>query len=309
MPSSKTPMTRVKLFLVVLGIILGFAALELGFRLLPLRSDGFRVTIASQQWFKRYWGSPNRWGFRDAEHSAELLARSQTLFVVGDSFVAGSGIARRQDRFSDLIDRRFPDWLVLNFARAGWSTRDELQALRSFTPQPEAILLSYYINDIQGAARSHGKQLNLNTSPPHMLAPLIESSHAFNFVYWRYWRLPDLAKGYYKLLIDSFQDEAIWQTHLHEISEVVKWAEEHSHLAGAIVFPDLLDIERFRTQTRQVVEVLRESGIPVVNLADHLEGRDPSTLIVNALNPHPNESLHRDVADLLIPILSKNLPN
>ena len=59
--------------LIVGAIILTFMALELGFKLFFAQSDGFRYTLASQNWYDRYW-QRNSLGYRDREWTSEQLA-------------------------------------------------------------------------------------------------------------------------------------------------------------------------------------------------------------------------------------------
>jgi hypothetical protein len=40
-------------------------------------------------------------------------------------------------------------------------------------------------------------------------------------------------------------------------------------------------------------------GVDVIDLAPVLAGREPSELIVHSMDAHPNERVHREVAELI----------
>jgi len=48
-----------------------------------------------------------------------------------------------------------------------------------------------------------------------------------------------------------------------------------------------------------VCAYLEDKGIDVLDLADYLEGRDPKDLVVNLLDGHPNNKLHKEVAEII----------
>src|SRR6185436_234575 len=65
------------------------------------RSHAVGYTLAARLWFARHWSTPNNsLGYRDVEHPDDGRKK---LFVLGDSFVAGVGIADARERFSDLL--------------------------------------------------------------------------------------------------------------------------------------------------------------------------------------------------------------
>ena len=67
----------------------------------------------------------------------------------------------------------------------------------------------------------------------------------------------------------------------------------------ALVWPHLREIEQSRPYTARVVELLRALGVEVIDLAEHLAGRDAAELIVGPLDNHPGPELHAEVAELL----------
>src|SRR4051812_41968705 len=67
------------------------------------QTEFFNFTLGSQGWFKKYWKPINKDGYRDVEWDARDTAGKNIIFVVGDSFVAGQGIKKVRDRFSNRL--------------------------------------------------------------------------------------------------------------------------------------------------------------------------------------------------------------
>ncbi|RME98170.1 MAG: SGNH/GDSL hydrolase family protein, partial [Chloroflexi bacterium] len=112
--------------LALLAVFFTLMALELGFKLFFAQSDGFRYTLASKNWYARYW-QENSLGYRDREWTPQDVAGKTKVMVVGDSFVAGSGIANPEDRFSNQLGRLLGDeYVVFNVSSPGWDTADEI---------------------------------------------------------------------------------------------------------------------------------------------------------------------------------------
>lgn len=270
--------------------------------------DSFGFTLAARNWFDRYWKPVNALGYRDVEREISDMAGRRVILVVGDSFVAGQGIEDPADRFSDRIARDLgDDHVVLNVARLGWSTGEEVAALRTHPARPDIVVWSYYVNDIEGAARARGRSRPVVVEKPaDWIFGLVERSHLANFVYWRVWRHTNrhLTHVYWEYLRAAYADPDVWALHRLEILSMVDLARARGARLVAVVFPYLVDIAASAEVTLRVVRLLEEEGVSVLDMTKILEGRDPSELVVNALDCHPNEDVHREVARLLVPHLT-----
>src|SRR5262249_28995229 len=86
----------------LLSLITG---IELYFALFVDRSDSFNRTNISKRWIERNIDAQkNQAGYRDSQELVKHFpAGTRRIMFVGDSFTAGQGIARREDRFTDLL--------------------------------------------------------------------------------------------------------------------------------------------------------------------------------------------------------------
>jgi hypothetical protein len=294
-------MARLALLLASLCVTLLVA--ECAVRLGYARSDGFVQTRAAQRWFARHWGPVNRFGWRDAEVDLARLAATRRLFVLGDSFAAGHGIERRSDRFADrLADRLGPGWSLVVMADLGWQTGDELEALRRFPLRPTLLVLSHAPNDIEDAAARHGLRFDYGIGrPPPRLAWLVEGSDLANLLYWRWVRFGQREKleRYWSFVREAYARPEVWEDHAASLRALAQLAREAGATLVAVVFPNLPDVAGSRDLTARVAALLRGEGASVLDLGEELAARDPRSLIVGPLDPHPSAGLHAEVAERL----------
>lgn len=281
-----------------------FFSLEIIFYSSFAVSDSFGFTLAWQRWAEKYWHPINSFGYRDEEHDRSEFESRKVLFVVGDSFVAGHGIPRIENRFSNILQRNLgQQYLVVNIAQNGWDSADEYQAILAYPYRPRRIILSYFINDIMGAARKLGHGSPIRVEPPSngIVRFIINHSYSFNFAYWRLYRFrnKDLGEKYWAFLQDAYSNQDVWEAHETELLKIVTYTQKESIDLTVVVFPNLGNVKGCEAITSKVTKFLQEHGVRVINLEPLLEGRDPNSLIVNRLDEHPNEALNREVAELL----------
>src|SRR5262249_16838861 len=153
----------------------------------------------------------NSFGYRDIEHDPKEFVGRQLIVVTGDSLVAGHGIRDINDRFSNILQRNLGNgYVIVNLGMDGWDTVDELQAVSCFPYKPRKLILSYYVNDILGAARRTGHGSPVRVEPPknQLLTYIIDHSYVLNFAYWRLYVFhnKDLGEKYWRFLQQSYSD-------------------------------------------------------------------------------------------------------
>jgi hypothetical protein len=88
-------------------------------------------------------------GLRDAEYSYERTSKKRML-VLGDSFGWGFGV-EHDEVFSEILERRHPDWEVINASVSGYGTDQQLLYLdrRGRRFAPDAVLLLFHNSDFE----------------------------------------------------------------------------------------------------------------------------------------------------------------
>jgi hypothetical protein len=190
------------------------------------------------------------------------------------------------------------DYTVMNVGRLGAETKEYFQMVREYPYPPEILVLSFYVNDIADTYTAMGiSQPNFISRTP----PLVDDSYAANFFYWRIYRLGphEWSNDYWDWLRGLYENPEVWRAYRKVLLEISEFTEENEIKLIVVVFPNLLTIEESQPITSKVVELFREEGTPVVDVSQLVAGQDAQNLIVNAVDWHPNESVHRLVAEEL----------
>ena len=290
----------------VVALVVILLAGEAVFSCLP-RSHAVGYTLAARLWFERYWRDRNALGYRDREH---VDTSATKIFVLGDSFVSGLGIADTRNRLSNrLQDRLGPRCRVYNLGCNGADTREEYRRLVAHPLKPDVVILVYYLNDIEIAASVTGHPAphfhpygNVSRSVAH----IIRRSYLLDFAYWQ---VPqrDLA-GYEGTLEAMYGDPAILALHLADLQRIVEYCRDKRVDLVVVAFPHLARPTETAPLLRPIVESLQASQVPVIEVTPLIAGHDPRLFYVNRNDAHPNERMNALLTDAVASVLSKRLP-
>jgi len=269
------------------------------------------LTLASQRWYEKHWHPINSPGYRDIEHTESDLSDAKLLCVVGASYVTGAGIAKVEDRFSNILqDRIGKGWVVANVAKGGWNTAEKHDSLMTYPHKPDMAVLTYTTNDIRGAAAAYGiakPDVSLLLPKPPVLQSWIERSYLLNLVYartyaWAQRETTNTIWDDYRR--QCYSSEDVWNTHKNELLDIVHFCERERIEFFVLVIPNLCSIEASRPITSRVAGLFADHGVQVVDLTDILAGRDPADMVVNPSDAHANESLNREIAERLFEVIA-----
>lgn len=293
----------VNLTLIALSLFLTLLGLEFYFKVFFAQPDS-AGTLAMRNWYKRYYtGGFNSLMYRDQEWTPAGVAGKTKVLVVGDSLVEGVGIEYARDRFSDLLGEKLgPNFVVMNVGRQGANTGDEIQMLLDYPYAPDILVWTYFINDIGDQAGPFGILLPEPVQINPALEPLVRYSYAFNFFYWRLYRafgeggFPD-AK--WRWLVSIYNHpEARW-AHEQQLISIYEGTQSEQIPLIVVVFPGIPYIEESRFVTDRVVDLYRTREVPVLDVAEFIAGIPPQARMASPVDQHPNELVHRLVADEL----------
>ncbi|MEW5960199.1 MAG: hypothetical protein AB1801_20945 [Chloroflexota bacterium] len=291
------------LTLMALTLLLTLLGLEFYFKVFFAESNDI-TNLAMQNWRDRYYrGAFNSFGYRDQEWTPEKIAGKTKVMVVGDSFVEGVGIKNAADRFPDALGRLLgPDYVVFNLGRRGADTGQEVQDILNYPYPPDILVLSYFVNDIDGIAIKVGLLDPPKAPPiPSLLQPLVENSYAFNFFYWRMMRLalagqPDWR---WQWRLAAYQHAEAWELHRRALLDIYAGTRSQHIPFFVVVFPSITHPEESRVVTDRIVALFEGQGAPVLDVRQLIQGLPSRELTVNAVDSHPNERVHRQVAEAL----------
>lgn len=75
-----------------------------------------------------------------------------------------------------------------------------------------------------------------------------------------------------------------------------------------VVWPWLTDLKGTSRLTAKIAGLMRDEGVPVIDLSERFIGRDRRELMASKLDGHPHRRLHQEVGDLLTQEIC-HLPN
>ncbi len=272
--------------------------LELLFMMHP-QSTGLALSLSQQRWQTLYWHPLNHSGYRDREHSEAELASHRLLVVVGDSFAAGYGIRDASDRFADRLATTLPsDWSLVNLALSGLDTRAEFGELRRFGHRPAIVVLSYFVNDIEQAARDAG--MRPRPSPP--LPPLARwlqpfSSRSYLADYLFHTRATAGVRGRVEdFFRAAYRNPDALAKHADDLLRMARWCERHDSRLVVLAFPHLVDLDGSRDVIAWLERTFERQAVPVLDVSPLVASLRPRERIVSWVDPHPSVETHRRVA-------------
>lgn len=295
--------------LVLFSLSVSLLVLEVSFSFVS-RSHGVSFTLASANWFRKHW-HVNSLGFRDREHDPERASFHKRVLVLGDSFVAGHGIASPQDRFSDVLQTMLPPhYEVFNAGVNGADTVLELGTLKNFPFAPHILVLSYMINDIQPVAkRILGRKFRdfvPYSDIPNFLLPLVKRSHLLNYLYWTFPHAQN--QNYHEVLIEAHGHPQVMKIHLNDLAALLDYAKSRSIRTVAVLFPALTDVERTENLVKPIAAFLEQRGVPSIDVTPLALRLPSSRRVVNANDQHASVELNAMIAGELLDRLRKLTP-
>jgi lysophospholipase L1-like esterase len=298
-----------------LGSRIGLALAGLFMALLLTESVFFFVgrshhtiqSYAGRIWFHRHWET-NRDGFRDQEYSEKDLEGKKVILCLGDSFTAGAGVADPKDRFSDRLQGKLGDkYKVLNLGVNGLGPEGELEVLQDFPYQADVLLLSWFLNDIHGAAEEAGMSLR-EAMPVNGRGPTLfpkDLLYSANYFWWSDSH-SDAHQGYYEYLRNAFANPKALTIHTRRLSELITEAQTRGMKVAVVLFPQLYDVPGSNFAIQPIETWLKTQAIPSLNLIPIFAPYAPEDIIVNNNDAHPNQKAHALVADTLSVFLQEH---
>lgn len=277
-----------------LATVLTLTLCEGVFMFVP-RSHNVGYTLGAQIWNRYYWRDKNELGYRDGPHVA--VPGRKTVLVVGDSFTAGAGMARVEDRFTDRIAAERPQLHLVNLGRNGSDTIDEYRRLEAHPLAPDAVVLQYYLNDIEGAAQRAGWPWPAFAPYEDVPCPVQDLLRGSFLLNWLYWEFPHADGADYVAMLDkALNDDALLQRHLADLERFCRYAEARHVPLVVVLFPFLTDPEHCRPTLDRVEAMFAAHHVPLLDVGGLLRDVPVRERTANPCDAHPSARVHELVA-------------
>jgi hypothetical protein len=269
--------------------------------------SGWGFTLAHKNWEARYWHL-NAHGFRDNEWTEADLAGRTTIAVLGDSFASGWGVNNPSDRFGDVLaDRLGAEYAVVHLAVPGTSTPQQLELLQANLPQPDIVLLQYFLNDIELASASVSRMWvdEFVTAPDS--GSVAEQSYLGNFIYWAIYPLTRTVNAtfegsYWDWQYETYDTDTIWQIHEQQLNDFMDYVQAIDAELYVVIFPNMEDPVRSVPYVDRVKFVFegRGYGEHVLTLYDEVAAWDrQESPVASPRDAHPSAAFHRYIGELM----------
>jgi hypothetical protein len=293
----------------VLACLLGAVSLaaESYYRFVCVEIDSFGMSLPARRWFALHT-KLNSLGCRDVEWTREKPEGVRRIALVGDSFTYGWGIERVEDRFSDRVQVRFDETApgtveVLNVAKPGWGTGDQLQPIRDMVERfgVDEVVLCYVPNDIEALLPRSADFDPTQPPDPPWLNP--DSSYLFTHLYQTVW-LPrvETVRGYHDWLAEGLANPDLRRQHQGQLGAIISYCRDRGVALRVVLLPFIrTGGTKYRASEihTDLAGFFKANGVPVLDLLPVVAGHESDKLIVNRRDPHPNEFAHRLFGDAL----------
>ncbi len=262
----------------------------------------------------------NGLGFRAPNKLPKHTERTLRIAFLGDSFTFGEGV-HDADTFAmqtqALLQKQFPNVVVqsLNLGVGGYNTFQEAELLRliAIRMEPDIVVVGYTANDVQPALFAFDKTKKRFVRRPTPLDRLGQTSRQRGFFYDNF-RIVRLARDVMnkrsssKATVDIYramyrEESPEWQRTRKALGDIAGICRDNGIPCYAVLFPLLVNLDNYplEREHQKVKEVVEEHGYEVIDLLPELGklGVPHQDLWVHPTDQHPNEIVHRRVAELL----------
>jgi len=255
------------------------------------------------RWKARHYQN-NDWGLRDnVDYSFRRSESSdRRITFLGDSFTAGHGIAEVDDRFVNLIRAARPEWEVQSLAMDGMDTGREIKSLQQSLKKRfelDVVVLVYCLNDISDLIDEWNETLPLIKESRTKQGFLLRNSYAISTLYFRYKVLNNpSAANYFRFVLDHYGGST-WETQRSRLSILQRIIESNGGRLLVVTFPFLHSLGPeypFRGVHEKLAALWQDLRIPHLDLLTIFESGEPSEMVLNKYDAHPNHAAHRQAA-------------
>lgn len=296
---------RVRLLLVLLGVVASLLTVEIAFRIIsPSLKENHEALDRPSFWYipessldqRDYYYSP---------HKAPGVFR---IIVVGDSFTY-AGKAQFDDSFSKRLERMLnlntnqPKVEVLNWGVPGYSTVQEAWMVKKALSryQPDLIILQVTLNDPE--IRPYRVTHPYQKANGQIESTVLPHWKSLNYIVTRI--LNSMSYGdYEKYYFDLFNDNATWSRFAGAIKHIVGMTSQAKVPLIVVVFPlfshPINDHYVFKPLHEKIDSLLSGLNAKWLDLSDSYKGIPPIRLqAIPGEDSHPNEIAHRIAADAI----------
>jgi hypothetical protein len=282
-------------------------------RLFYITTDSYGFTAMNYHWYANfYWGKYNSLEFRDEEPLPDRPGLTR-IAILGDSFAMGHGINNLDDTFPQLLEHALgADYDVNVIAHSGWDTDVQLFQLSSYPYQPDKVVLSYYLNDIDYLLRDTEGDPDRNFATPTnpVLEWVVLNFFVPNYLYYNLLQFTSdsRSENFVADLAAAYTDDGLWSQQAQRLFEIVVWCRERNIELIVLLWPHIIELDASQIAIERVSGFFAEQNVEVIDMTPILRANPSPGLIVNRFDAHPGLDAQRLAAAALFQALSGASP-
>ena len=284
------------------------AIIEIIFMFISL-SHGSGEAYSGKIWGNKYWNPINKLGFRDEEPKKG----KNTVFFVGDSFTAGWGVKKIEDRFSETMASELKKKGItineINLGRYGADTRLEFHVFKNFIDKseikPDHLVLQFFVNDmdkfISTSDRCSQKENPISSWKKH----LIDGSYLINYLHSIYpsasTKLLPKECDYLENLKIAYKTDSIWSKEIKQLDKFKSYCSQNNISLTMVFFPFMEDLnlaKKLNIETR-IKNYCTSNKINFINVTSHIKNLSRQKRQVSIVDSHASAEVHKIVGKVL----------
>ncbi|MBL4707889.1 MAG: SGNH/GDSL hydrolase family protein, partial [Flavobacteriales bacterium] len=308
----KEKLSSVKVYVVSWNLVLLLSLLSIIFisgetyyRFFVDTTDSFSINKISQRWIKRHY-NVNKQSLRDnIDYNSRIYPEKRRVTIIGDSFTAGHGVEKVDDRFGNRLRKMYPNMEVHIIAANGSSSGSQLITLNKLIKQDyqfDIVLLAYCLNDIDYFIPRGKKNYSEIQAFNKNLSFIERNSYFINFFSFRLFALMNpKMQGYTNFVLDAYKDQ-IWENQKLALRKMIDLVKGQNAVMMVVTFPFLqTEIENysFLPVHHKLQAFWKDQRILHIDLLETYRPYLGEELTVNKYDAHPNEFAHQLAADAI----------
>lgn len=260
-------------------------------------------------------------GFRDRQRSIEKEEGVYRIAVIGDSYTFGWLIDDPNDRYTNILNgllnsnidntgtKNIRHFEVFNFSIPGIGPEEEFEIYNQFVKKYniDLVILGLLPNDIL-----HKKDEGVVPDIPipewilknsYFTSYLVREKmiHDFKQLKW--------VDDYFDSIHSAYGDSNQLDYFINNIVSFRDTVNENNSDFLAVLFPIFFDFYNNPLDAERLIIIrsFEDNNIGIIDLFPYFEGRNVKELIVNDFDPHPNESAHSIISNVLYEELSEDV--
>ncbi len=272
-------------------------------------SHGSGEAYSGKIWGDKYWNPINKLGFRDEEPKKG----KNTVFFVGDSFTAGWGVKKIEDRFGETMASELKKKGItineINLGRYGADTRLEFDIFQKFIDKseikPDHLVLQFFVNDmdkfISTSDRCSQKENPISSWKKH----LIDGSYLINYLHSIYpsasTKLLPKECDYLENLKIAYKTDSIWSKEVKQLDKFKSYCSQNNISLTMVFFPFMEDLNLAKKLNieKRIKNYCTSNQINFINVTSYIKNLSRQKRQVSIVDSHASAEVHKIVGKVL----------